>query len=78
MDNTGKSVLQDKHKVMEEKKEKESQATIEIIDFGPLKITGNFVLKDFKLAIEDSPGEVKLCRCGNSNNKPYCDESHKK
>jgi hypothetical protein len=63
---------------MEEKKEHKSQAIVEIIDFGPLKITGNFIIKDLKRDKEDSPGEVWLCRCGKSSTKPYCDESHKK
>jgi CDGSH iron-sulfur domain-containing protein 3 len=63
---------------MEEKKETKSQAIIEVIDFGPLKITGNFLLKDLQRDKEDAPGEVRLCRCGKSANKPYCDESHKK
>ena len=63
---------------MEENKENKSQATVEVIEFGPLKITGNFMLKDIKRDKEDSPGEVWLCRCGKSGNKPYCDESHKK
>jgi CDGSH iron-sulfur domain-containing protein 3 len=63
---------------MEENKEKKAQAVIEIIDFGPLKITGNFIIKDMKRDKEESPGEVWLCRCGKSGNKPYCDESHKK
>jgi CDGSH-type Zn-finger protein len=63
---------------MEEKKEHKSQAVIEVLDFGPLKITGNFLIKDFKRDTEVSPSEVWLCRCGKSTNKPYCDESHKK
>lgn len=63
---------------MEENKERKSQATIEVIEYGPLKITGNFLLKDLKRDKEDSPGEVLLCRCGKSGNKPFCDESHKK
>jgi CDGSH iron-sulfur domain-containing protein 3 len=63
---------------MEEKKENKPQAVIEVIDFGPLKITGNFLLKDLKRDKEELPAEVKLCICGKSANKPYCDESHKK
>jgi hypothetical protein len=62
---------------MEENKEHKSQAIIEVIDFGPLKITGNFIIKDFKRDTEDSQREAWLCRCGKSKNKPYCDESHK-
>ncbi len=63
---------------MEDKKEDKSRAHIEVIEFGPLKITGNFLIKDPQRGTESSPGEVLLCRCGRSNNKPYCDESHKK
>jgi CDGSH-type Zn-finger protein len=63
---------------MEEKKENKSQAVIEVIDFGPLKISGNFLLKDLQRDKEESPREILLCRCGKSANKPYCDESHKK
>jgi CDGSH iron-sulfur domain-containing protein 3 len=64
--------------VMEEKKENKSQALIEIIDFGPMKITGNILLKDIQRDKEEYTGEILLCRCGKSANKPYCDESHKK
>lgn len=63
---------------MEDKKEFKSQALVEVIEFGPLKITGNFIIKDLKRDTESSPGEIWLCRCGRSKNKPYCDESHKK
>ena len=63
---------------MEETKKDKTEATIELLDFGPIKISGNFILKDLKRDIEETPGEVFLCRCGKSENKPYCDGSHKK
>jgi CDGSH-type Zn-finger protein len=63
---------------MEEKKENKQQAVIEVLDSGPLKISGNFKLKDMKRDTEISPGEVLLCLCGRSRKKPYCDDSHKK
>jgi len=63
---------------MIENDERKPEAIIEVIDFGPLKITGNFVLKDLQRNKEDTPGEVWLCRCGKSNNKPYCDGTHKR
>ena len=50
---------------------------VEVIDGGPLKITGHIILKDPRKEISDSTAEVNLCRCGRSGNKPYCDESHK-
>jgi CDGSH iron-sulfur domain-containing protein 3 len=63
---------------MEEKKQNKSQAIIEVIEFGPLKISGSIIIKDMKRGYEDNPREVWLCRCGKSDNKPYCDDSHKK
>ena len=63
---------------MEEKKEYKPQAVIEIVDNGPIKITGNIMLRDSKHDIMESPLEVYLCRCGKSDNKPYCDGSHKR
>jgi CDGSH-type Zn-finger protein len=63
---------------MEENSKNKVQAIIEVIDYGPLKITGNFLIKDLKRDKEDSPAEVWLCRCGKSQTKPYCDESHKR
>ena len=63
---------------MEENTQNKTQAIIEVIESGPLKITGNFVINDLKNGTEVSPGEVWLCRCGKSSSKPFCDESHKK
>ncbi len=52
---------------------------ITVFDNGPLKVSGPFTLKDgqgrpFDLAGRES---VALCRCGRSQNKPFCDGSHK-
>jgi CDGSH-type Zn-finger protein len=58
-------------------KEKKSEAEVEVIDSGPLRISGNFILKDLQRDRESAPGEVFLCRCGKSSDKPFCDESHK-
>jgi CDGSH-type Zn-finger protein len=63
---------------MEEKNEIKPQAVIEVLDHGPIRITGNILLSDSKKDIMESPVEVWLCRCGRSENKPYCDGSHKK
>ena len=45
---------------------------------GPLRISGNFVIKDaqgrdFGLSWRTT---ISLCRCGQSQNKPFCDGSH--
>jgi CDGSH iron-sulfur domain-containing protein 3 len=63
---------------MEEKKHNKPQAIIEVLESGPLKISGNILIIDMKRGKEDSTREVLLCRCGRSENKPFCDDSHKK
>jgi CDGSH iron-sulfur domain-containing protein 3 len=62
---------------MEDTKENKPKTIIEVIDSGPLKIQGNFILKDLQRDKEASMGEVMLCRCGLSSDKPFCDGSHK-
>jgi CDGSH-type Zn-finger protein len=63
---------------MEENKNTKSRAFVAVTEDGPIEITGNFIIKDIKRNKESSPGEVWLCRCGKSSDKPYCDQSHKK
>jgi CDGSH-type Zn-finger protein len=45
---------------------------------GPLRITGNFVIKDAQGKDFDLSGRtvISLCRCGHSQNKPFCDGGH--
>ena len=45
---------------------------------GPLLIEGDFEICDPTGAIFGLAGRtsLKLCRCGNSSNKPFCDGSH--
>jgi CDGSH-type Zn-finger protein len=45
---------------------------------GPLRISGNFVIKDSQGKDFDVSGRttISLCRCGQSLNKPFCDGSH--
>jgi CDGSH-type Zn-finger protein len=46
--------------------------SVQIFTNGPMAVRGTLTLKGAPL--EES--EVYLCRCGRSNNKPYCDDSH--
>jgi CDGSH-type Zn-finger protein len=62
---------------MDNCKEKKSPVKIEILPEGPMKITGDFILKDLKRNIDQSSGEILLCLCGKTKNKPFCDDSHK-
>lgn len=56
----------------------EQPLTVEIMENGPILFKG-------KLKITHSSGEIEFkdkttafCRCGASNNKPYCDGEHRK
>ena len=55
-------------------------AKIVVNNHGPLKIEGEFTIHDsagnaFGLA---GRTQIALCRCGHSENKPFCDGSHKR
>jgi CDGSH-type Zn-finger protein len=45
-----------------------------------LRIEGDFLLADVEGNAFDVAGRtvISLCRCGASENKPFCDGSHKK
>lgn len=49
-------------------------------DNGPLIITGDFELKDASGGTFGLGGRktIGLCRCGASQNKPFCDGSHRR
>ena len=46
---------------------------------GPVRIEGDFILCDIDGNVFDLGGRtaISLCRCGNSENKPFCDGKHK-
>lgn len=47
---------------------------------GPLRVEGDFAILDPEGGVFGLAGRavVSLCRCGNSENKPFCDGSHKR
>jgi CDGSH-type Zn-finger protein len=55
-------------------------AKITCNNHGPLRIEGDFLLADVEGATFDVAGRtvISLCRCGASENKPFCDGAHKK
>lgn len=46
---------------------------------GPLRVEGEFTLCDMEGNAFDLAGRtgISLCRCGHSQDKPFCDGSHK-
>jgi CDGSH-type Zn-finger protein len=47
---------------------------------GSLKVEGNFTIYDQEGRPFDIAGRtvISFCRCGHSQNKPFCDGSHRK
>lgn len=47
---------------------------------GSIRIEGDFEICDMEGAVFDLAGRttIGLCRCGHSENKPFCDGTHKK
>ena len=53
-----------------------ADATVTPTDNGPYIVTGNFTLVDGEGNEFEVDGEAWLCRCGQSSNKPFCDDTH--
>jgi CDGSH-type Zn-finger protein len=53
---------------------------ITVVNNGPLRIEGEFAIYDAAGNAFGLGGRtvISLCRCGNSENKPFCDGSHKR
>ncbi len=54
-----------------------SKTKITVKDNGSLFIQGEFEIVDVEGNVIPSKPAVSLCRCGLSENKPFCDGSHK-
>ena len=55
-----------------------TNTTIEVLKGGPLLVYGNIIVKDKEGNEERKSKVTAFCRCGQSQNKPYCDGSHVK
>jgi CDGSH iron-sulfur domain-containing protein 3 len=55
------------------------EVTISVRTNGPYKITGPVSLVDAEGVPFELPAgsSIVLCRCGHSQNKPFCDATHK-
>ncbi|MDH5444059.1 MAG: CDGSH iron-sulfur domain-containing protein [Gammaproteobacteria bacterium] len=49
---------------------------ITVLKDGPLQVQGNFRVYNTIGELVEYEGEMLLCRCGASKNKPLCDGSH--
>ncbi|ULQ57692.1 CDGSH iron-sulfur domain-containing protein [Flavihumibacter rivuli] len=56
-----------------------AKTIITINNNGSLRVEGDFEIRDKEGNLYDLGGRelVSLCRCGLSQNKPFCDGSHK-
>ena len=54
-----------------------AQVTLKIMDNGPYVVSGDVELVDAEGNAFETKKVVSLCRCGRSNNKPFCDGSHR-
>lgn len=66
----------DKRTKMSNTNKNEPVTEFTIIPNGPIKVTGNFIIKDAKDQVIETDCEVLLCRCGATSNQPFCDRSH--
>lgn len=53
------------------------KVTMRIKENGSIRITGTVDIVDADGNVIESKTDFSLCRCGNSNNKPWCDGAHK-
>ncbi|WP_411030679.1 (4Fe-4S)-binding protein [Spongiimicrobium sp. 3-5] len=62
----------------EAEKEVARETIVEVSLNGPLLVFGNITLKDSDGNETKKSKVTALCRCGASENKPYCDGKHQK
>jgi uncharacterized Fe-S cluster protein YjdI len=56
----------------------DAETIVETVPNGPLMVYGNVSVKDSGGIITRKANATAFCRCGASQNKPYCDGTHKK
>mgnify|MGYP001251090760 FL=1 len=54
-----------------------SEVIIQVRDNGSLRVSGPVILLDAEGNRFETKEQFSLCRCGMSQNKPFCDGSHK-
>ncbi len=56
----------------------EDSVKIKLLQNGPIEFNGECIIVDKDGNESYKSGKFFLCRCGSSNNKPFCDGSHRK
>ncbi|MFF2528383.1 CDGSH iron-sulfur domain-containing protein [Brevibacillus sp. NPDC058079] len=56
----------------------QEKVTIKINDNGSIRVTGAVELLDGAGDLYEIGSSFSLCRCGQSEKKPFCDGTHKK
>ena len=54
------------------------KVVIKVNDNGSYRITGDVELVDAEGNVFETKKSFSLCRCGHSENKPFCDGTHRK
>ena len=54
-----------------------NEQRIRVLDGGPYRVEGGVPLLDHDGVAIEAPPAYSLCRCGGSENKPFCDGTHK-
>lgn len=57
---------------------KNKGAQFKVVEDKYVQVTGSFEIYNSKGELLKNEGPVFLCRCGLSENKPFCDGRHKK
>lgn len=60
------------------KTSREAAASVKVMPDGPVVISGNFNLEYGTTKKQIKDGMTSICRCGRSDNMPFCDGKHRK
>ena len=71
---TQDSLIQDS--LIDQRREAVEAARIVVIRNGPYELDGSIALVDYLGVPIAAQAPVRLCRCGKSQTKPFCDNSH--
>ncbi len=58
--------------------ESTAETKVDVLKDGPLLVHGTLTVNGIDGSSEEKSKTTAFCRCGHSNNKPYCDGAHLK